>query len=138
MLLYAVTGTLTDVNGAMSYFMPSIKVGMFFSATMAVVPNAGTPNVSTAYLHILAGGDLVNANSVGLHPLQSFADHTPTGPLSSPTVQHGAYIDNAYFTFAIEGASLGTLGFSVQGKGPDGTSKAGAVSGRMTSITVVP
>jgi len=137
MVLYAVTGTLTDVNGEMNWFMPGLGVGTFFSGTMALEPGTSSPAMATAILHIATGGHLVEARSVGLDPLKAFADHVPTGPLSSPTVQHG-YIDNVFFEIAVNGASLGTTGFTVQGPGPGGSSKAGAATGSIQSIAVVP
>jgi len=134
MVFYAFTGTLTDVNGEMDWFTPGLSVGTFFSGTMALEP--GTP-MTTATLHITTGSHLVEARSVGMDTLQAFADHVPTGPLSSPTVQHG-YIDNVFFEIAVNGASLGTTGFTVQGPGPTGSSKAVAATGSIQSITVVP
>jgi hypothetical protein len=133
MVLYAVSGTLTDVHGEMNWFMPGLAVGTFFCGTMTVTPDPSNPHISTAVLHVIAGGHLVNATSIGLDPLEAFADHTPTGPLSSPTVQHGA-IDNVFFKLTVSGASLGTTGFTVQGPGPDGSSKAGGATGTITSI----
>ena len=137
MVLYAFAGTLTDVNGEMDWFMPGLSVGMFFSGTMALEPGTPGSTMTTATLHVTTGSHLVQARSVGIDPLQAFADHVPTGPLSSPTVQHG-YIDNVFFEIAVNGASLGTTGFTVQGPGPGGSSKAGAATGSIQSIAVVP
>jgi hypothetical protein len=133
MALYAVIGTLTKVDGAMNWFMPGLAVGAFFAGTMTVKADPSNPKIFTAVLHINAGAHLVNATSIGLEPLKSFADHVPTGPLSSPTVQHGA-IDNVFFDLVVNGASLGTTGFTVQGPGPDGSTKAGSATGTIKTV----
>jgi hypothetical protein len=135
--MYAVTGTLTKVDATMNWFMPGLVAGAFFSGSMAVTADPSNPKILNAVLHINAGAHLVNAASIGLDPLKAFADHIPTGPLSSPTVQHGA-IDNVFFALAVNGGSLGTTGFTVQGPGPDGTTKAGGASGTIKSITAFP
>jgi hypothetical protein len=136
MHIFAFTGTLTNVNADMNWFMPDLAVGAFFSGTMTLTQNQSAPNITDAVLHIMSSSQLINARSTGLDPLKSFADHTPTGPLSSPTVQHG-YVDSVFFAMTITPGSLGTAGFTVQGKGSDGTSKAGAASGTIRSIVAV-
>jgi hypothetical protein len=136
MIVYAFTGTLIDVSGEIGWFMPGLGVGMPVCGTISVAPHPSNPNIKTAALYLTADDHLVKAESVGVDPLKSFADHVPTGPLASPTVQHG-YIDNAFFKFALDGASIGTTGFTVQGPGPDGSSKAGAATGRVQSLIVL-
>lgn len=138
MVIYAFSGTLTDVNGEANWFIPGLAVGTAFSGTMTLQPNTPTPNITTALLQLVAGGHLVNSRSFGLNPLKSFADHTPTGPSSSPTVQHNAIVDIVFFSVALNGPSLGTAGFTVQGKGPTGTTKAAAATGSILSISVMP
>jgi len=138
MVVYAFTGKLTDVNGEMNWFMPGLAVGTPFCGTMTLEPNAPAPGASTAVLHLTAGDHLVKARSIGLDPLKSFADHVPTGPLSSPTVQHSGAIDNAFFKIEVHGSALGKAGFTVQGPGPDGSTKAGAATGSLRSIAVLP
>ena len=68
MILYAFTGTLTDVNGEMNWFMPGLTEGTFFSGTMALEPDTSSPSISSAVLHLTADAQLVNARSVGLDP----------------------------------------------------------------------
>lgn len=136
MLIYYFSGTLTDVNGEMNWFMPGLAKDSFFSGTMVLKSDPHNPKVNIADLSILASDQLVKAHSFGLDPMKSFADHVPIGPFSSPTVQHG-YIDNTFFKLALDGASLGSTGFTIQGPGPHGTPAAGAVIGSILSISVI-
>src|SRR5262245_11641333 len=136
MALYAFTGKLTDVNGEMPFFMPGLAVGTFFTGTMLVEPQPGNPTVKVATFHVMAAAHMVNAQSIGLDPLQAFARHTPTGSLSLTTVHAGAMIDNVFYKIAVKGASLGEMGFTVQGKAADGTTKAGAAIGTIKSLAV--
>jgi hypothetical protein len=137
MIVYYFTGKLTDVNGDMNWFMPGLAVGTFFSGTMVLTPDVSNPKVITADLKILADNQLIKARSIGLNPIKDFADKTPTGPFSSPTVENNGIIDNAFFKVALKGASLGSAGFTIQGNGPLGSITAGAATGSIQSIAIV-
>jgi len=137
MNVYAIAGTITNITGETNWFLPGLTSGVAFSGTMTLVPDPAHPHTITADLHLQAGAHLVNARSVSTNPLQDFANHTPTGPFSSLTVQHGGQVTNAFLEVVIKGASLGLAGFSVQGPGPDGSPKAAGASGSVTSIIVL-
>lgn len=138
MSLFGLIGTLTDVTPGTDWFMPGLAVGLPFTGTLSLQADSSSPPILTAVLQMSTGGHIVNGRSIGLEPLRAFADHVATGPFSSPTVQHGGYIDNFFFKVAISGASLGTAGFTVMGPGPDGSTKAGAATGSIQCITVMP
>lgn len=133
MAVFTFIGAISDLAN-MTAFMPGLSQGLAGSGSFVVQPSPGNPSVLEARFQVFVGAHEVTARSIGLDPVAAFQQHTPTGPLASPTIQQG-YIDNVFLETGIVGSALGRVGFTVQGPG---SPNAGHVTLSIFSITVVP
>ena len=137
MSVFSFAGTLINVAGGTDWFMPGLVAGTPFTGTLTVQPSSSGGNILDAVLQLAMGGHLVNGRSIGLDPVKDFANHVATGPFSSPTAQHGGFVENAFFALGIAGSTLGTAGFTITGKGSNGSTAVCAVSGSIQTIAVI-